>query len=185
MRAVGIHFVLSTQIPKSEVLTGLIKGNMPCRIGFSVPNIHASMAILDNASAAGLSPVGRCIFQFRGEYQVQTPFISKSFIAQTIKGSIDGNYGEASKHDLTPAEVMEWALDNNNGWLQFHVLYNRYKTRGISQEELSDWLQSWEGQEFPIKAGSYVVEPGAGTRGRRLIALSEDTQTAPEVFTNE
>jgi hypothetical protein len=179
MRAVGMYFILATQIPKSEVITGLIKGNLPCRFAFSVPNIHASQTIIDTGDAAGLEPTGRCIMQHRGEIQLQTPYISRDMIAQTILGATTGNYGPVAAHDVTPLEIMSWALAENNGWLNRVTLWKQYQDRGITVAELMDWVSSWEGREYIIDNSSYVVKPAEGNRGRRLVAL-ENAETAPE-----
>lgn len=175
MRAVGIHVILATQVPKSEVITGLIKGNMPCRVAFSVPNLHASMAILDSRAAVGLGVTGRCVMQFRDEKTIQTPYISHEMIADTLRGAISGEYGTAAAaHDVSEREVREWAIEHNSGRLTLSVLFNQYKERGITRSELAAWLDSWEGQEFQIGAATYIVLPAAGSLGRRLIVKEEE-----------
>lgn len=175
MRAVGIHVILATQVPKSEVITGLIKGNMPARIAFSVPNLHASMAILDSRAAVGLGVVGRCVMQFKDELTIQTPFISPEMIAVTLRGAITGDYGQAeAAHDVTEREVREWAIEHNNGYLTISVLYAHYRERGVTRAELGAWVDGWEGQEFIYGAGTYEVEPASGSRGRRLVIKQED-----------
>lgn len=175
MRAVGIHVILATQVPKSEVITGLIKGNMPCRVAFSVPNLHASMAILDSRAATGLNVVGRCVMQFRDEQVIQTPYISQEIITATLRGAVTGEYGEvAATHDVSEREIREWAIEKNNGFLSISVLYAHYRERGLTRAELAAWIDSWEGQEFQIGAAVYIVEPASGTRGRRLVVKTEE-----------
>jgi len=175
MRAVGIHVILATQVPKSEVITGLIKGNMPCRVAFSVPNLHASMAILDSRAAVGLGVTGRCVMQFKDERVIQTPYIPQEFIADTLRGAISGDYGTATAaHDVSQREVMEWAIEHNNGRLTLSTLFTQYKERGIPRSELAGWLDSWEGQEYQIGAAVYTVLPAAGSLGRRLIVMEDN-----------
>ena len=62
-RAVGIHLILGTQLPSVDVLTGVIKANIPSVLAFSVPTLVQSRALLDQGDARKLLGRGDMIFR--------------------------------------------------------------------------------------------------------------------------
>lgn len=174
-RAVGIHVILCTQVPKSEIVDTRIKGVLPAKIAFSCPSNQSSMAIIDHGGAAGLSPAGRCIFVHTKEMEIQTPYLNDEQIFEIVRAAKEGKTVEIeSKHDVTPLEVMSWALDYDNGYLSRRKIYQQFHDRHIPENIINDWLNEWEGQEYVIGSSVYRVVPSnGGNKPRRLIALDQ------------
>ena len=86
-RAVGIHLVLSTQRPSVNVITGLIKANIPTRIALQVASQIDSRTILDSAGAEKLLGAGDMLFQSGDMSQpqrIQSAFISEREVKNVV-----------------------------------------------------------------------------------------------------
>jgi S-DNA-T family DNA segregation ATPase FtsK/SpoIIIE len=87
-RAVGIHLILATQRPSREVITGIIKANIPTRISFKVASRVNSQIILDDTGAESLLGNGDCLFLAPGSSQLnraQGAYISDEDINRVIQ----------------------------------------------------------------------------------------------------
>ena len=81
-RAVGIHMVLATQSPRRDIVTGLLKCNLPSRLAFSTTSGLDSRIILDKMGAEQLLGDGDCLYSDQGKavQRIQSPFISSDEI---------------------------------------------------------------------------------------------------------
>lgn len=87
-RAVGIHLVLATQRPSVEVITGLIKANIPARIAFSVTNQIDSRTILDASGAEKLLGKGDMLYSPSGStslQRIQGVFVSEDEVHAVVE----------------------------------------------------------------------------------------------------
>jgi S-DNA-T family DNA segregation ATPase FtsK/SpoIIIE len=86
-RAVGIHLVLATQRPSVDVITGLIKANVPTRISFRLATKVDSRTILDNNGAEALLGRGDMLFLPPGTSRLQrvhAPFVTEAEISAVV-----------------------------------------------------------------------------------------------------
>jgi S-DNA-T family DNA segregation ATPase FtsK/SpoIIIE len=112
-RASGIHMILATQRPSVDVITGVIKANLPCRISFQVTSRHDSRTILDQIGAEKLLGKGDMFFLKPGQQRlkrIQGPYITDGEIADLVDllKSKDQDYDQ---------EVINWIekeIDNKD-----------------------------------------------------------------------
>jgi len=110
-RAVGIHLVLATQSPRVDVITGMIKANVPSRIAFAVSSQTDSRVILDHNGAESLLGQGDMLFSPVGSsklQRIQGAYIDEEQIAELTESW--RRQGEPEFHD----ELLE-EVDSSDG----------------------------------------------------------------------
>ena len=193
-RAVGIHLVISTQRPSVNVITGLIKANIPSRVALQVTSQIDSRTILDTGGAEKLLGAGDMLFmsgEMAKPQRIQSAFISETELKDVV------NYFVETYSDVPPSEInfTETAADKN-------AIFDT--TFGNDDEENSDPLYE-EAREAVVQAGkastSYlqrklrigyaraarlidlleehgVIGPGEGAKPREILGASSATETA-------
>jgi S-DNA-T family DNA segregation ATPase FtsK/SpoIIIE len=103
-RAVGIHLLLATQRPSTDVITGTIKVNIPARIAFSVASQVDSRVILDQGGAESLLGQGDMLFRPVGTSKLQR--IQGAFVTEEEIGRLCGHWSKQGEPDFA-TELLE------------------------------------------------------------------------------
>jgi S-DNA-T family DNA segregation ATPase FtsK/SpoIIIE len=113
-RAVGIHLVLATQRPSTDVITGTIKVNIPARIAFSVASQVDSRVILDQGGAETLLGQGDMLFRPVGTSRLQR--LQGAFVTEDEIARISKHWARQGEPEFDPAllEIREEAGDGRD-----------------------------------------------------------------------
>ena len=115
-RAAGVHLVIATQRPSSDVITGLMKANIPSRIAFAVASSLESRIILDNSGAEKLIGKGDMLYAPLGigkPIRVQGCFISPEEIERVV--DYVKSTGEADYSDEVMRKIEESVQEKDKG----------------------------------------------------------------------
>jgi len=193
-RAVGIHLILATQRPSVDVITGLIKANIPARIAFSVSSAIDSRTILDVQGAEKLLGRGDMLFltaelskpkRIQGAFvddheikrivnyikdQAGEPEYNEQIIGRQKVGGIAGTgFNDGDSDDLYE-EAKEIVINSNKASTSF--LQRRLRIGYARAARLIDLLE--EGG---------VVGPGQGAKPREILISREEYAKVAEIGT--
>jgi DNA segregation ATPase FtsK/SpoIIIE, S-DNA-T family len=111
-RATGIHLVLATQRPSTDIITGTIKVNIPSRIAFSVSSQTDSRVILDQGGAESLLGMGDMLFRGAGSSKLER--VQGAFITEDEIARITNHWAKQGEPEFEE-ELLETPEDSGDG----------------------------------------------------------------------
>ena len=179
-RAAGIHMILATQRPSVDVISGLIKANVPSRIAFAVSSGTDSRTILDVNGAEKLLGRGDMLFSPIGEnhpVRLQGSFISDAdveAIVTFIKNQADADYdesfdpGEVSDADFDSGTDSDEAGDPLFADARALVIETQKASASMLQRRLSVGFNRATRLMEELEAAG-VIGPAEGTKPRKVL----------------
>lgn len=194
-RAVGIHLILSTQRPEVNVITGLIKANVPARIALRVTSQIDSRTILDTGGAENLLGAGDMLYRggnMSKPVRVQCGFMSEEEVKKLVK-FLKKNHDHALYDEINLSEVEESSamfgssVGNDDGDQEDELYEDAYQTVLHAGKASTSYLQrklrvgyARAARLMDMLEENGVIGASQGSKPRDVLEQFPPTETAED-----